>query len=79
MEVVGHTFIFHFLEYWKLLRRVSKFGDLADDGRAGCPTLTSALANEWQLWQWEICRKPWPVVFLIGQGEAQRAEPIILL
>lgn len=79
MEVVGHTFIFHFLEYWMLLRRFSKFGDGAGDGPAGCPTVTSALAKEWQLWQWEIGQKPWPVLFPIGQGEARRAEPTILL
>lgn len=56
---VGHTLLS--LSPWMLLGGVSKFGERADDGAA------ISLGQEWQLWQWALCQKQWPVTAPVVQ------------
>lgn len=44
-----------------LLGGVPKLGERVDDGAA------LSLGQEWQLWQWALCQKQWPVTAPVGQ------------
>lgn len=76
IEVVGRTSLS--LSHWMLLGGVSRFGGGADDGPAGCPTLTSALARSGSDSNGS-CARSSHQVSPCRRDEAHRAAPVILL
>lgn len=80
MDVVGHTLIFHFLEsFVGCCWQGSPSLEIGQMMPCWLPSFDFSLGQAVQLWQWRRCQKQWPVVSPVGQGEAQRAEPVVLL